>query len=264
VASRIITALVLLVFFLPALFWAPAGVWALLAALAVVVAGVEWGRIAGFPAPVPIAYGVLLAACAAALYYLANQQELLHGLLWLAVAFWALVAPIWLAQRWKVRSPFILAMVGVIVLLPTWVALVTLRDLGPWHLLGLLAIVWIADSAAYFTGRRFGTRKLAPAISPGKTWEGVAGAGIALLLFASAVSASIVGLRIAGALFLTLSLFYFSILGDLFESWMKRVAGIKDSGTILPGHGGILDRIDALTAALPVGTTILLVAGGRL
>jgi len=157
-----------------------------------------------------------------------------------------------------------MAMVGVIVLLPTWVALVTLRDLGPWHLLGLLTIVWIADSAAYFSGRKFGSRKLAPAISPNKTWEGVAGAGIALVLYASAVSASIVGLRIAGALFLTLSLFYFSILGDLFESWMKRVAGIKDSGTILPGHGGILDRIDALTAALPIGTTILLVAGGHL
>lgn len=263
-ASRIITALLLLLLFLPALFWAPAALWALLAALAVALGGFEWGRIAGFPAPLPAVYGALLAACAAGLHFLAGHQEFQQGLLWLSVMFWALVAPLWLSRRWQVKSPFILAMVGVIVLLPTWVALVTLRDLGPWHLLGLLTIVWIADSAAYFAGRKFGSRKLAPAISPGKTWEGVAGAGIALVLYASAISAAIVGLRIPGALFLALSLFYFSVLGDLFESWMKRVGGVKDSGSILPGHGGILDRIDALTAALPVGATILLVAGGHL
>ncbi|MGA7179457.1 MAG: phosphatidate cytidylyltransferase [Thiobacillaceae bacterium] len=262
--SRIITASVLLVFILPALFWAPAEIWASLAALAIAIAGIEWGRIAGFPAPVPVVYGVLLAACAAVLYFQANHKELIHGLLWLAVAFWALVVPIWLAQHWKIRSPFVLAMVGAIVLLPTWVALVRLRDLGPWHLLGLLAIVWIADSAAYFSGRKFGSRKLAPSISPGKTWEGVAGATVALVVYACVASAFIAGVHIVGALLLAMSLLYFSILGDLFESWMKRVAGIKDSGTILPGHGGILDRIDALTAALPIGVAILLIAGGHL
>ncbi len=261
---RLITAGVLLALFLPILFWAPAGLWAMLVALVVALAGFEWGRIAGFPAPMPWVYGGVLAGCALALHFLAGQKELQHGLLWAAVMFWALIAPLWLAWRWRTRSPLILAMVGGVVLLPTWVALVTLRDFGPWYLLGLLAVVWIGDSAAFFVGRRFGSRKLAPAISPGKTWAGVAGAGLALVLYASAVSASIHGLRIAGALLLTLALLFFSILGDLFESWMKRVAGVKDSGSILPGHGGILDRIDALTAALPVGTTILLVAGGRL
>ena len=264
---RLITAGALLALFLPILFWAPAGLWATLVALAVALAGFEWGRIAGFPAPLSWAYGGVLAGCALAFHFvdfLAAQKEFQQGLLWSAVVFWALIAPLWLARRWKTRSPFILATVGVIVLLPTWVALVTLRDFGPWYLLGLLAVVWIGDSAAFFVGRRFGSRKLAPAISPGKTWEGVAGAGLALVLYASAVSASIHGLRIAGALLLTLALFFFSVLGDLFESWMKRVAGVKDSGSMLPGHGGILDRIDALTAALPVATTILLVAGGRL
>lgn len=263
-ASRIVTAMVLLVLFLPALFWAPAAIWALLAALAIAVAGFEWGRIAGFPGLLPVAYGTLLAGCAILLQFQTDQQQFQQGLLWLAVLFWALIAPVWLSRRWRIKSPFVLAMVGVIVLLPTWVALVMLRELGPWYLLALLTVVWIADSAAYFAGRKFGSHKLAPAISPGKTWEGVAGAGIALALYASAVSAAIVGLRIAGALLLALALFYFSILGDLFESWMKRVAGMKDSGTLLPGHGGILDRIDALTAALPVGATILLMAEGRL
>jgi phosphatidate cytidylyltransferase len=261
---RLITAVALLAMFLPILFWAPAGLWALLAALVIGLGGFEWGRISGFPAPLPWVYGGVLAGCALALHFFAGQKEFQQGLLWAAVMFWALVAPLWLALRWEIRSPFILATVGVIVLLPTWVALVTLRDFGPWYLLGLLAVVWIGDSAAFFVGRRFGSRKLAPAISPGKTWEGVAGAGLALLIYASAVSASIHGLRIAGALLLTLALFFFSILGDLFESWMKRVAGVKDSGGMLPGHGGVLDRIDALTAALPVGTTLLLVAGGHL
>jgi phosphatidate cytidylyltransferase len=134
---------------------------------------------------------------------------------------------------------------------------VAFRERSPWLLLGVMALVWIADTAAYFAGRRFGRRKLAPGISPGKSWEGVAGAGIALVLYASAISAAIVGLRIPGALILAAALLYFSILGDLFESWMKRLAGVKDSGTILPGHGGILDRIDALTAALPIAAGIL-------
>ncbi len=262
--SRLITAFVLLALFLPALFWAPTGMWATLVALVLALAGFEWGRISGFTVPLSWAYGVALTVCALALQFLAGQRDLQNGLLWVAVMFWALIAPLWLARRWQVKNPFVLALVGAVVLLPTWVALVTLRDFGPWFLLGLMTVVWIGDSAAFFVGRRFGSRKLAPAISPGKTWEGVAGAGVALLVYASAVSASIHGLRIAGALFLTLALFFFSILGDLFESWMKRVAGIKDSGSILPGHGGVLDRIDALTAALPVGTTILLVAGGRL
>jgi phosphatidate cytidylyltransferase len=134
---------------------------------------------------------------------------------------------------------------------------VAFRERSPWLLLGVMALVWIADSAAYYAGRRFGRRKLAPGISPGKSWEGVAGAGIALALYASAISAAIVGLRIPVALALSAALLYFSILGDLFESWMKRLAGVKDSGTILPGHGGVLDRIDALTAALPIAAGIL-------
>ena len=123
-----------------------------------------------------------------------------------------------------------------------------------------MTLVWIADSAAYFAGRRFGRHKLAPGISPGKSWEGVAGAALALALYASAISAAIIGLRIPGALILAAALLYFSILGDLFESWMKRVAGVKDSGTWLPGHGGLLDRLDGLVP-VAVLTAALLIAG---
>lgn len=198
-----------------------------------------------------------MAIIAMVVYHLpAHSHALL--LLWaMAAVFWVLVAPLWLTNRWRGDAYFIRALTGSLVLLPTWAAMVALRERSPWLLLGVMALVWIADSAAYYAGRRFGRRKLAPAISPGKSWEGVAGAGIALVLYASAISAAIVGLRIPGALLLAAALLYFSIIGDLFESWMKRLAGVKDSGTILPGHGGVLDRIDALTAALPIAAGIL-------
>jgi len=147
-----------------------------------------------------------------------------------------------------------------VILLPTWAALLYLRERGPWVLLAVLAVVWVADTAAFFAGRQFGHHKLAPRISPGKTREGVIGAMLALVLYASAVSAAVVGLRIVGALVLAMALLYFAVLGDLFESWIKRVSDMKDSGTLLPGHGGVLDRIDALTAALPIAAGVLIVA----
>ena len=147
-----------------------------------------------------------------------------------------------------------LAVTGWVALVPCWYGVVVLHR-SPALLLALLAVIWIADSAAYFAGRRFGRRKLAPGISPGKTWEGVGGAFAAVLLYAlfldRVVLPDVPGLR-GGAVFLLVTLMTaLGIVGDLFESWMKRQAGVKDSGTLLPGHGGVLDRIDALTAAAP-------------
>jgi phosphatidate cytidylyltransferase len=124
-------------------------------------------------------------------------------------------------------------------------------------LLGVMAVVWIADTAAYFSGRHFGRHKLAPAISPGKTWEGVAGALVALALYAGAASL-LAGMPLLGLLLMVSGLLYVSVLGDLFESWIKRVSGMKDSGSTLPGHGGVLDRIDALTSTLPIATGMLM------
>ena len=158
-----------------------------------------------------------------------------------------------------------MALIGWLVLIATWMALVELQARSPALLLAFMAVVWIADTAAYFTGRRFGRRKLAPSISPGKTWEGVWGAlsatgAYALLLLALAPSA---GLReprsiAVAALWLALVLLLtaMSIVGDLFESQLKRQRGVKDSGNLLPGHGGVLDRIDALLAAMPPAALI--------
>lgn len=255
--KRVATATVLLAVFLPALFFAPPLPWALLIALIAGLAAYEWARISAFPAWLPVFYGAGMALVAMIVHFMPAHTTAMLILYAMAAVFWTLAVPLWLAGRWRAEGFFVRAAVGALVILPTFAAVVGLREQGPLLLLGVMTLVWIADSAAYFAGRRFGRHKLAPAISPGKSWEGVLGAGAALVLYASAISAVIHGLRIPGALLLAAALLYFSILGDLFESWMKRLAGVKDSGSWLPGHGGVLDRIDALTAALPIAAGIL-------
>jgi phosphatidate cytidylyltransferase len=256
---RIGTALLLLAVFVPAALWAPAWLWAILMAGVVGMAAYEWAHLSHFPPLVARVYAILLALFALAMpYVLAVDWPLFQTvLILLAVAFWLLVAPLWLLGRWHAPRAFVRAAIGVVVLLPTWAALLYLHARGPAMLLGVMAVVWIADTAAYFSGRLFGRHKLAPAISPGKTWEGVAGAFAALALYAGALS--LWGGMPLQPLLLTVSgLLYLSVLGDLFESWIKRVSGMKDSGGTLPGHGGVLDRIDALTSTLPIATGILM------
>ncbi|MDT3707681.1 MAG: phosphatidate cytidylyltransferase [Thiobacillus sp.] len=257
--SRVLTALLLLAVFVPAILWAPAWLWAILTAAVVGMAAFEWARLSHFSPLFAGAYGLLLPLVALALRYgMADWPAFQTGLLLLAVAFWLAVAPLWLLLRWRAEQVFVRAAVGVVLLLPTWAALLYLRDeRGPGVLLAVMAIVWIADSAAYFSGRRFGRHKLAPAISPGKTWEGIAGALVALALYAGLLS-KLAGMPLLPLFVMVAGLLYISVLGDLFESWIKRVAGMKDSGNVLPGHGGVLDRIDALTSTLPVATGMLM------
>jgi phosphatidate cytidylyltransferase len=257
--SRVRTALLLMAVFVPAVLWAPAGLWAILMAGMVGMAAFEWARLSHFPPLSARIYAVLLALGALALRYgLAADWPLFQtALIALAIGFWLLVAPLWLLGRWHAEQPFVRAVVGVMVLLPTWVALLYLHARGPGVLLGVMAIVWIADTAAYFAGRRFGRHKLAPTISPGKTWEGVAGAVVALALYAAALGA-VIGMPLPALFLMLAALLYVSVLGDLFESWIKRVSGMKDSGDVLPGHGGVLDRIDALTSTLPIATGMLM------
>lgn len=259
---RVITAGLLLVGFVAALFWAPAPIWAALIAGVVGMGAHEWARLSQFPFGVRLFYALALGGMAMLLPYIVDRDFSLlrNGLLVIAALFWIAIAPLWLSLRWQGQRFFIRAAIGVVILLPTWAALLYLRERGPWVLLMVLAVVWVADTAAFFAGRRYGQHKLAPRISPGKTREGVLGAVFALVLYASAVSAAVVGLRIVGALALAMALLYFAVLGDLFESWIKRVSDMKDSGSLLPGHGGILDRIDALTAALPIAAGVLILA----
>lgn len=259
VLSRVLTAVLLLAVFVPSVLWAPAWLWALLMAGVVGLAAYEWARLSQFPPLSAHVYTALLTLSALALPHVLESDwfSFQVALVLLAIAFWLLVAPLWLMGRWHVPNVFVRAMVGVVLLMPTWTALLYLHARGPAVLLAVMAIVWIADTAAYFAGRRFGRHKLAPAISPGKTWEGVAGALMALVLYASALSL-IAGMPMLSLVFMVSGLLYLSVLGDLFESWIKRLSGMKDSGDLLPGHGGVLDRIDALTSTLPIATGMLM------
>lgn len=258
-ATRVLTASIALVVFLGALFLLPQPLWALFLLLLLFAGSLEWAALAGWSSIVQFTYAVFLSLCALALVYIApdltSASDSIDLTLFIVSAiFWATVAPFWLKQRWAVRHSLTLGVVGWLVLVPMWLAMVRLQA-TPWALLQFMAVVWVADTAAYAAGKAWGRRKLAPLISPGKTWEGVLGAlgGVALYYGAVLYLAPPAAAYVGGLLGLALALIMvvLSIEGDLFESWMKRQAGVKDSGRLLPGHGGVLDRIDGLTAALP-------------
>ncbi len=265
--TRILTALVLVPAVLAALFLLPSFGWALVTLAVVAIASSEWSRLAGYDAMQGRFFTGAIVVTGAAL--LAWGWSAIGG--WLpgvvlvvcgiAAIFWLALAPAWVVRRWSTRHPATQAVVGFIVLLATWVALVELQSRSPWLVLAAMAIVWIADTAAYFAGRAFGRRKLAPLVSPGKSWEGVYGAWVAVLIYALLLvplaAAAGYGLPVdASTVVIWLVLIFViataSVVGDLFESLLKRQAGVKDSGTVLPGHGGVLDRIDALLAAMPL------------
>ncbi|MCX7960448.1 MAG: phosphatidate cytidylyltransferase [Burkholderiales bacterium] len=259
---RAATAIALLAGFLVALFALEPLWFAALIALIVAVAAFEWARLAGCST----ACGSGYAAAAAGLWWLLpSEPAVTDAVLALACGFWVAVAPIWLRRGLLPRARPARLALGAAVLVPAATAMLALER---GALLALLGLVWIADSAAYVAGRLFGRRKLAPELSPGKTWEGALGAVAACLLYAIILAASVPDLQarvhgalwipyLAGAVFLCAT----SIVGDLFESAIKRSAGAKDSGSLLPGHGGVLDRIDSVTAALPVGALLVRQAG---
>lgn len=260
--TRILTALVIAALLIPAIFWLDASLWALLTAVITGIAGWEFARLGGLPKPLQVVYGVLLGGLAVGLGCLPEDRLLNagHGLLVLSVLFWLGIVPFWLRARWQVKAPATMALVGLLVLLPTWYALIAIRGQGPAWLFGALLLVALADIAAYFFGRAFGRRKLAPSISPGKTWEGAYGAMFTVTLLALLTQWVIGGpdpLRLVALLLAMPLLTLVSIAGDLFESLLKRQAGLKDSSQLLPGHGGVLDRIDSHTAALPLIALLL-------
>ena len=266
-ATRVATAAVLVVAVLAALFMLPPYGWGF-AVLAVITAGAhEWGRLIGL-APKSLALFVAATLCiGAALLAIAPPvpgsgwpQPVVGVACGLATLFWIAFGTPAVLLNWQPRSGLPGAVAALVVLIGAFVAVVELQARSPWLVLAAMAIVWIADTAAFFAGRRFGRHKLAPAISPGKSWEGARGGIAAVVVYAALlvplasragvhapVNASSVVLWIAFAIVLAA----LSIVGDLHESLLKRRAGVKDSGTLLPGHGGILDRTDALLAAMP-------------
>jgi phosphatidate cytidylyltransferase len=262
--TRVATASIALALFAGALFFLPQGGWALFLLVVLGLGAWEWAALARYTRAATIAYTALLVLCAAALYLTprvsAAPSIIDTAVFGLSCVFWIGVAPFWLGRLWRTRNPALLGVAGWIALVPMWLALVRLQP-TPWALLLVMSVVWIADTAAYAAGKSFGRNKLAPQISPGKTWEGALGAMLAvavyygvLLLVLAPEQRYFDGLAGLGLFILILVL---SIEGDLFESWLKRQAGVKDSGQLLPGHGGILDRIDGLTATMPLAALAL-------
>ena len=254
--ARVITALLLAAGLLSVLFLLPVALAAKVFALVAAAAAWEWAGLtkSGLPAR-----GVFAAIVLASCLVVVDDRRLFTALWLTSGAFWCLLAPFWLMGRWSLAAiPWSGFAIGWLLISSAWAAMVGLLEKGPWWLLATMALVWVADIAAYFTGRAWGRRKLAPAISPGKTWEGVGGAAVGVLVYGAAVGWAVGAFETASAVTLSaaagflLFLLALSIVGDLFESLIKRQAGVKDSSSLLPGHGGILDRIDSQLSTLPV------------
>ena len=274
--QRVITAICLALVFLAFLF-APAPASILFFSLVVAIAAWEWADMAGLSGAMRVPYAIAVSLVMAACWgWLGAQGDMdiyaVRTLLGWACAAWAILL-LWVmgypgsAAIWgSVPSRVFL---GFVVLVPAWLGLVLLRQqpAGSWLILYVIALVACADIGAYFAGRAFGKHKLAPAVSPGKTLQGLAGGLTAVAAFALLVSQLALPEAIGALPFLVLSLItgLASVLGDLVESMVKRHRGIKDSSQLLPGHGGFMDRIDSLSAAIPVfafGVTVLLTRGG--
>ena len=266
---RVLTALIAAPIVLAVIFIAPTLVFATFFFALAAIGVFEWCRLAALDSRIArnvalVAFGMLAA--------LIGASEGLLGV-GLAVPFLAFASALWLAAGvWVLgyprgsgvlRMPVLNAGLGLVLLLAAWYGLVRLRTEtgGAWLVLWVLAVVWAADIGAYFAGRRWGRRKLAPAVSPGKTWEGALGGLLASIATGAALGAAVpalaprFGVVAWGASALVVGVV--SIFGDLFESALKRTRGVKDSGTLLPGHGGVLDRIDSVIAAAPMMALML-------
>lgn len=266
--QRVITAVILVTGLLAALIWLPLVGFDLLLLLVVLAGAWEWATLAGV-GMAPLRFGfqsVLLLSCGLLLLQGGSwlQWLLLAAVLWWPCALYCILRqpqPVWL-----LRQPAALLIAGWFVLVPSWLAVYWLQRLPGerlFHVLWFIALVAAADTGAYFAGKAFGRRKLAPLVSPNKTWEGLVGGMIATAIVALAgarlgpspalhdISAFVV---VPAALLLAV----YSVVGDLFESLLKRTRSLKDSGTLLPGHGGVMDRLDSITAALPLFVLLLL------
>ena len=273
--QRILTAVVLLAILLPALLASQAWPFAVLTMVAMAIAGWEWARLNGAGA-LAVPLGVALAAACALALYAGWATTAPHLAWWLAFGIWVLGGT-WILRAgvagWPRAPRAVRWAIGLVALFTAWLALVNAKAIGLNFILSVFFLVWSADVFAYFGGRALGKRKLAPAISPGKSWAGVWSGMIGALLVAVAwlaidaagalgtesfysMTANRFGL--AGMALIVVFLVAMSVVGDLFESLVKRSAGAKDSSKLLPGHGGILDRVDGLLPVFPIALALVM------
>ncbi|BBM00024.1 phosphatidate cytidylyltransferase [Microbulbifer sp. GL-2] len=266
--QRIITALVLLVLFAGVLFFLPIQWYTLVFVAVVLLGGWEWANLSNLNRALRFVFLALLggtlvltAQYVFSMEFGSPDIDRARQILAVACGWWAL-AFLWVqsypasAMLWGNR--WVRGMVGLLVLVPSWLSLVILRGLdhGAWLVLYVVAIVVAADVGAYFVGRKYGRRKLAREVSPGKSWEGFFG-GLGACLILALGTSFLFELPLKNTLLFTFGVLVTalaSVIGDLLESMFKRHRGVKDSSHILPGHGGVMDRLDSLSAALPVFT----------
>lgn len=263
--QRIITATILIVLVLVGIFYLSSLGFTVAAALLIAIAAWEFSQLL-WPSKKNnrIAFMALLVLVFMATQYVAAEPILIVS------ALWWLLAPIFLILYSKTQKKYFTDdisgwLAGILIFIPCLLGLVELRlRFGNWYLLYVLVLIWGADIGAYFAGRKFGKTPLAPVISPKKTLEGVYG-GILTAMFIAVIGGFLLHISGIGWLYLIILIFVttlWSIVGDLFESMLKRQANIKDSGQILPGHGGVYDRIDSLTAAVPIFTLGMMLIHG--
>lgn len=269
--TRILTALILAPIAIIGIFFLPPLGFAIFTGVAISLGAWEWANMAGYSSDTArIGYAVLVAVVLAAVYQVPTL-----ALLWLGVVWWVLA--LLMVRSYPAGTPVwgsspVRAAMGLLVLVPAWVGLNHLRngtllfgdvDNGLVAILYVFLVVWVADIGAYFAGRAFGRAKLAPRVSPGKSWAGVWG-GLAAVGLLAVVAGLLAGATLADTLLLLLASVVvagISVVGDLVESMLKRFRGIKDSSQLLPGHGGIMDRIDSLTAAIPIFALVITLLG---
>lgn len=271
--QRVITAVLLLLVLLPALFHSEPSPFNFLALLFMAAAAWEWARLNGFGPVFSYLVGALCALMCAVLWWVGLLEQalpqlwLFTGAAWVLLGSWILRAGV---PAWGQLNRSFRLFAGLVALVLTWLAVAQARLIGTNFLLSVFALVWVADIGAYFAGRTWGgrivARKLAASISPGKSWEGVWGGMVAVVLLAliwsrldlwthPVVPSFYSHLAERGAVFTVIACLFLaamSVMGDLIESLVKRSAGVKDSSRLLPGHGGVLDRVDALLPSLPL------------
>ncbi len=274
--QRVITAVVLLAVLLPAMFAQAVWPFAALTLVAVAAAGWEWGRLNQLGAAASVATGALVGVAGAVAWQLGWTTAAPSWAWWVAACIWVLGGALALRggpTAWPAVPRALRWAIGCVALWSAWLALSYAKSSGINFLLSVFCLVWVADIAAYFGGRAFGKRKLAPSISPGKSWEGVWSGMLGVLVLAAAWIAADRHFAFDSMSLFTqlqgtwgwlgmavclLVLAAMSVVGDLFESLVKRAAGAKDSSQLLPGHGGVLDRVDALLPVFPIALAISL------
>ena len=254
--SRILSAFVMLLVFLSSMFLFSGRYFSFVIYIPSLLALFEWSKLLYFKSHEK---KIFLIISLILIYFIDQHLDADNSRLILLIAsvFWLCIAPLFLLFKINLKNFFLSALIGWVLVMPLIISLNYLIQLSPWVVLLVLTSIWLADSGAYFFGKQFGKKKLAPTISPGKTWEGFLGALFVVLSFSIAVT-------YFGFVNSYMAIFFFNLIlvlsveGDLFESYIKRMAKVKDSGDLIPGHGGVLDRIDSLCSSLPLATLILM------